>query len=313
MYGRPKFLDSFKCSEDLVRMQIVITGAQGQLGRTLIDQSQIMGCGVQAPPEDDLDITDPAKVDRVISLLRPDLVINTAAYTQVDQAESEEAIAFKVNKGGCTNLARTCAQHQIPLLHISTDYVFDGSKGKAYLETDPISPLGVYGRSKADGEIEIRKYLKQHMIIRTSWLYGSHGQNFVKTVLNLARTQKTIRVVADQYGSPTNAGDLACAILTIAQRLQFKNEVGWGTYHYCGQGVISWYQFAQKILELARLHADIKTARIEPITTAEYPTAARRPIYSALDCSRIQKNFGTHPLPWEQSLQGTVKDLMAGH
>jgi len=190
-------------------MKLLITGANGQLGRGIIDASQSKGCRVQAPSEEDLDITDLAKVDRIITDLQPNLVINTAAYTQVDQAETEEALAFKINKTGCTHLAQICANNQIPLIHISTDYVFDGRKGAPYLETDPISPIGVYGRSKAEGEIEIRSILKEHIILRTSWLYGIHGQNFVKTMLGLATGQKEIRVVADQYGSPTNAADIA--------------------------------------------------------------------------------------------------------
>jgi dTDP-4-dehydrorhamnose reductase len=291
-------------------MKMVITGAQGQLGRALSEQSQFRGCRVQAPPEDELDITDLEKIDRIIALHQPDLVINTAAYTQVDKAESDEAIAFEINKDGCANLARICAQYQIALVHISTDYVFDGNKGTPYLETDPISPLGVYGRSKAEGEIEIRKHLKEHIILRTSWLYGIHGHNFVKTMLNLAQTKQTLHVVADQYGSPTNAADLAQAIFAISEYLQSKNKIDWGTYHYCGQGVVSWHHFTEKIVELARLHRDIKTARVEPLTTADYPTPAARPANSALDCSRIKKNFGIIPKPWQDSLEITVKKLM---
>ena len=203
-----------------------------------------------------------------------------------------------MNKTGCTNLARICAQNQIPLIHISTDYVFDGQKGTPYLETDPISPIGVYGRSKAEGEIEIRSILKEHIILRTSWLYGIHGQNFVKTMINLATGKKEIRVVADQYGSPTNATDLARAILILGDHLHSKPKIEWGTYHYCGSGVISWHTFAEKIMELTRLHGGVRSARVEPVATADYPTQAARPIYSALDCNRIRKHFGISPQPW---------------
>jgi dTDP-4-dehydrorhamnose reductase len=241
---------------------------------------------------------------------QPEVVINAAAYTQVDKAESEAALAFAVNTTGSANLARMCAKNKIPLVHISTDYVFDGQKGTSYLETDAISPVGVYGRSKADGEIEIRSHLKEHIILRTSWLYGIHGHNFAKTMLKLATTKPKIRVVADQYGSPTNAADLAQTILIISDRMQFNDDVDWGTYHYCGQGVISWYNFAEKIIGLARLYADVKTTRIEPIATADYPTRAVRPIYSALDCSRIQKHFGINPKPWQKSLEITIKELL---
>jgi len=291
-------------------MKILITGAGGQLGRELINQGQLKGFSVQAPSEDDMDITDLEKIDRCMAFHQPEVVINAAAYTQVDKAESEAALAFAVNTTGSANLARMCAKNKIPLVHISTDYVFDGQKGTPYLETDTISPVGVYGRSKAEGEIEIRSHLKEHIILRTSWLYGIHGHNFAKTMLKLATTKPKIRVVADQYGSPTNAADLAQTILIISDRMQFNNDVDWGTYHYCGQGVISWYNFAEKIVGLARLYADVKTTRIEPITTADYPTRALRPIYSALDCSRIQKHFGINPKPWQKSLEITIKELL---
>jgi dTDP-4-dehydrorhamnose reductase len=291
-------------------MKMLITGAHGQLGRDIIDQSQSKGYQVQAPSEDDLDITDLGKVDHIITHLQPDLVINTAAYTQVDKAESEAAVAFKVNKTGCTHLARICNKNHIPLVHISTDYVFDGRKGTPYIETDSISPLGVYGRSKAEGESEIRSILKEHIILRTSWLYGIYGQNFVKTMLNLATRKQKIRVVSDQYGSPTNAADLARAILTISDRLHPGSDVDWGTYHYCGQGVISWHTFAQKIMDLARLHGGIRTAQVEPVATADYPTRAVRPVYSALDCGRISKHFGLDPQPWQKSLEITIRKLL---
>jgi len=291
-------------------MKILITGAQGQLGRELTAQGQLWGGHVQAPSEDDLDIVDLEKVDRSIALQQPDGVINAAAYTQVDSAEGEEAIAFKVNKTGCANLARICARNHIPLIHISTDYVFDGQKGTPYLETDPISPLGVYGRSKAEGEIEIRKRLKEHIILRTSWLYGIHGHNFVKTMLNLAQSKQTIRVVADQYGSPTNAADLARTLLTISDRLQSVSDVDWGTYHYCGRGVISWHTFAEKIMSLARRHGPIRTTRVDPLTSAEYPTRAVRPPNSALDCGRISRHFGIRPQPWQKSLEITIRKLL---
>ena len=291
-------------------MKILITGAGGQLGRELINQGQLKGFSVQAPSEDDMDITDLEKIDRCMAFHQPEVVINAAAYTQVDKAESEAALAFAVNTTGSANLARMCAKNKTPLVHISTDYVFDGQKGTSYLETDTISPVGVYGRSKAEGEIEIRSHLKEHIILRTSWLYGIHGHNFAKTILKLATTKPKIRVVADQYGSPTNAADLAQTILIISDRMQFNNDVDWGTYHYCGQGVISWYNFAEKIVGLARLYADVKTTRIEPITTADYPTRALRPIYSALDCSRIQKHFGINPKPWQKSLEITIKELL---
>lgn len=291
-------------------MKMLVTGANGQLGREIIDVTQSKGCRVQAPPEDDLDITDVDKIDHMIGQHQPDLIINTAAYTQVDKAETEEALAFKVNKTGCSNLARMCVRHRVPLVHISTDYVFDGQKGTPYVETDPIAPLGVYGRSKAEGESEIRSILKEHIIIRTAWLYGLHGHNFVKTMLKLATSKKVIQVVADQYGSPTNAADLAQAILTVGRNLQMGSKNCWGTYHYCGQGVITWHNFAEKIMELVRQIGGKPTASVAPVTTAEYPTPTKRPAYSALDCSRINQQFKISPQPWQKSLEKTIRRLL---
>ena len=289
---------------------MLITGANGQLGREITDASQAKGCRIQAPPEDDLDITDVDRIAHMLVQLQPDLVVNTAAYTQVDRAEAEESLAFEVNKTGCGNLARMCARHRIPLVHISTDYVFDGRKTTPYVETDPIAPLGVYGRSKAEGESEIRSNLKEHVIIRTSWLYGFHGHNFVKTMLNLATSKKVVRVVADQYGSPTNAADLARAILTIGGQLHKGAKNRWGTYHYCGQGVITWHTFAEKIMELIHQIGGKPTARVVPVTTAEYPTPTKRPAYSALDCSRINRQFKISPQPWQKSLETTIRRLL---
>jgi len=293
-------------------MKLLITGARGQLGRELTEQGRTRCGTIQAPAEEDLDIVDLAKVARVIALHQPDVVINTAAYTRVDQAEDEADAAFAVNQTGCANLARVCANHRIPLIHISTDYVFDGRKGSPYFETDPISPLGVYGRSKARGEIEISSRLKEHIIIRTSWLYGQFGQNFVKTILKLAETKESISVVSDQFGSPTNAADLASTLLTIADRLRSPAKGYWGTYHYCGRGIISWHAFAQKIVELARLYADIRTVRVDAVSSAAYPSRSARPAFSALDCSRIRRRFGINTQPWQVSLEDTIRKLLNG-
>jgi dTDP-4-dehydrorhamnose reductase len=229
----------------------------------------------------------------------------------VDIAETEKTSAFAVNKTGCANIAQTCGDNDIPLIQISTDYVFDGKKNRPYLETDPIAPLGVYGRSKAEGEIEIRSHLKQHIILRTSWLYGRHGHNFVKTILKLAGEKETIRVVSDQYGSPTCTDDLAQAIFIIAGFLIRKAAVRWGTYHYCGRGVISWHEFAEAIVKSARPLCKVKTIRVEPIKTADFSSQTARPLYSALDCSLIEKHFGITPKPWQNSLKRTVKKVLS--
>ena len=290
-------------------MKILITGGQGQLGRELFQEGRKWDYDVLAPSHHRMDITDIDAVNNFIDLHQPACVINAAAYTQVDQAEIEATLAFAVNKTGCTNLAQICAKYEIPLFQVSTDYVFNGQQNTPYHESDPISPIGIYGHSKAAGETEIRSNLKEHIILRTSWLYGVHGQNFVKTILKLAGTKENIRVVSDQYGSPTNAADLAEAILAIVDKWRQQSAVAWGTYHYCGQGVISWHGFAEKIIELARQFVEVKTNRVVPIATADYPTKARRPAFSALDCHLIKNNFGIHPKPWRESLKSTIQGL----
>jgi len=292
-------------------MKLLVTGAGGQLGLELTGQCQSKGFEVLAPPRSRLNIIDLATVKDFIDRHRPSLVINAAAYTNVDAAESEKALAFAVNKTGCANLARICAEHGIALMQISTDYVFDGNKGTPYSETDPVAPLGVYGRSKADGESAVRATLKEHIIMRSSWLYGFYGRNFVKTILQRCRQKEEIRVVADQHGSPTSAIDLAEAIVTIANRLGTGSPVAWGTYHYCGSGITSWHEFAQTIVEIVRSRIGIQPPRVVAIKTTEYPARARRPAFSALDCSRIQKDFGIYPKPWRQSLETVIQKILA--
>jgi len=290
-------------------MKALITGGDGQLGRELFQEFQTRHFDILSPSHHQMDITDIKAVKNYIDLHQPCFVINAAAYTQVDKAECEESLAFAVNKIGSTNLAQICAKNGIPLLQVSTDYVFDGQKFMPYHESDPISPMGIYGRSKAAGEIEIRSNLTEHIILRTSWLYGVHGQNFVKTMLKLAGTKEIIRVVSDQYGSPTCAGDLATAILVMVDKWQQQSLVAWGTYHYCGQGIVSWHEFAEAIIEQARRYGEVKTKRVEPITTADYPTKARRPAFSALDCNLIKKNFGISLKPWRKSLKSTIQRI----
>jgi dTDP-4-dehydrorhamnose reductase len=283
-------------------MKILIVGSEGQLGRELVRQGRSKGIRLNAPAKDRLDITDVGQVQNIFKEYQPSLVINAAAYTDVDGAESEPELAFAVNKNGTTNLAQCAAVDQVSLIHISTDYVFDGSKQAPYLEEDPIAPIGVYGRSKAEGEATVRSYLKQHVIVRTSWLYGIYGHNFLKTMLKLIKEKKTVRVVADQYGSPTSTSDLAAVLLNISTFVQNNPTRPWGTYHYCGRGITTWHAFAAKILELASTYDTVRTKRIIAVKTGIYPTCAKRPPYSALDCSRIQKYFGIKNRPWQESL-----------
>ena len=287
-------------------MKLLIIGASGQLGCELVRQANPHEFTLLTPSENQIDITRHDHVNNGLAQLRPDMIINAAAYTNVDGAESEAEKAFAVNATGAANLARLCARLQIPLIHVSTDFVFDGSRQLPYRETDPTAPLGVYGQSKAAGEEKIRSTLNEHIIVRTAWLYGIDGHNFVKTMLGLFREKTHIRVVNDQYGSPTSASDLADALLEVALRLKQEPNPAWGTYHYCGQGITTWYEFAEYIFKLAKSRTSLCTRHLEPITTADWPTSATRPPYSALDCSRISAEFGIYPKAWQLSLKTTL-------
>jgi dTDP-4-dehydrorhamnose reductase len=292
-------------------MKILVTGANGQVGSELSRRGAKKGFDILALDRATLDITDQSAVNREVSGSGASVVVNAAAYTAVDQAESDPELAFAANRDGPAKLASTCADTGIPLIHISTDFVFDGEKKGPYHETDQVSPPNVYGKSKAAGEIAVRERLQEHIILRTAWVYGVHGNNFAKTMLRLGRENETVRVVADQYGCPTYAADLADATLNlVAQFFQGKGIV-WGTYHYCGKGVTSWYGFAEAILNLARNYIQLKVKRIESITTAEYPTPAKRPANSALDCSLFESRFGLAPIPWNESLTRMIHKVLS--
>lgn len=292
-------------------MKILVIGADGQLGWELCRKGNEEGFRIIPLDLPDFDITNPSQVKKAFSETDASVVINAAAYTAVDKAESEPERAFAVNRDGPANLAYSCAEAGIPLIHISTDYVFDGNKKSPYFETDTVSPLGVYGKSKADGEKEVRKHLQAHIILRTAWLYGVHGHNFVKTILRLGGEKEVLRVVADQYGCPTYAADLAEAALVIADRLLDGSNTPYGTYHYCGRGSTSWHGFAEKIVELAGNHFPLKVKTLEPIKTEEYHTPAKRPADSVLDCSLIKEFFGIRSKPWQESLNRMIERLLS--
>lgn len=290
-------------------MRILVFGSGGQLGHELMRQSRQRypdTLGVDYP---EADITVIERVAAVFRDFQPALAVNAAAYTNVDGAESEPQLAESINRDGPANIARLCAQYRIPLIHVSTDYVFDGSKGRPYRETDPVSPTGVYGHTKAAGETALRSILNDHIILRTAWLYSSHGQNFVKTILKLARQKEKIRVVSDQWGCPTSAADLADAILTVSTAFRAGKAINWGTYHYCGRGITTWHEFAEEIVQLGRQYERKLTDRIEAIKSADYPTLAARPPYSALNCDLLLKNFGIPTQPWRDSLKITIGEL----
>jgi dTDP-4-dehydrorhamnose reductase len=241
----------------------------------------------------------------------PQVVVNAAAYTAVDRAESEPDQAFAINRDGAGNLAAEAALHGIPIIHISTDYVFDGSKTAPYVETDRPAPQGVYGHSKYEGELAVADTNPHHVILRTSWVYSEYGGNFVKTMLRLAKERPELRVVADQHGNPTHAGDLAEAIVKIAGMLASKTDADspWSVYHLAGQGETTWHGFAQHILHCAAQLGQ-PVVPVIPISTAEFPTPAKRPANSRLDCSKAKANFGTALPFWQDSVRRCVEALM---
>ena len=290
-------------------MRIIVTGARGQVGWELNRRATLLGHDVLAWDVAELDITDATAVDRALDASGADVAINAAAYTAVDKAEQEPELAFAVNRDGPAHLAAACARSHIPLLHISTDYVFDGRKTGPYAEDDPVAPLGVYGQSKQEGDEAVRRLLSRYLILRVSWVFGAHGHNFVKTILRLAREREELRVVADQWGCPTYAGDIADVLLELAGRLaEIDARDAWDTYHYCGEPATTWHGFASGIVEQARTCEPLKVRAVTAIATADYPTPAARPANSVLDSSRLTKRFGIHPCPWRDGLAAMLAD-----
>lgn len=286
-------------------MSIVVVGAGGQVGRELVARAgHRQLCGLDRAA---LDITSPAAVAAALAATGAGLVINAAAYTAVDKAESEQDAAFAANRDGPAALAEACATAGIPLLHLSTDYVFDGSAPAAYVESAPVAPLGVYGLSKWQGEEAIRRRLPQHVILRVSWVFGAFGNNFVRTMLRLGRERSELRVVADQRGAPTHAGAIAEALLSLADRGLRGETLPWGTYHYTGTPVTSWHGFAEAIFDDAlALGLLDKKPLVHPIATAEYPTPARRPANSALDGTLAATKLQLRFAPWRDGLHETL-------
>ena len=282
---------------------IMLTGANGQVGWEIARQASMGGLPCHALDRRHLDITMAAAVSDAVARLAPSAVINAAAYTNVDKAETDADTAFSVNRDGAAHLAQACALADIPLIHISTDYVFDGSKKAPYTESDPVSPLGIYGKSKLAGEAAVRKCCRKHIILRTAWVYGTHGHNFVKTMLRLGHERRRIGVVDDQFGNPTSAYDLAKAILVLVGRLRSDTwpEKGFGTFHLAGEGSTSWCGFARTIFAIAGSSLQ-RVPEIEAITTSEYPTLAVRPANSVLDCGRIARIHGISLRPWKTAL-----------
>ncbi|KLT73162.1 dTDP-4-dehydrorhamnose reductase [Neisseria arctica] len=288
-------------------MRILLTGSKGQLGRCIKDRLP-EDWELIAADSATLDITDAAAVLNMAQNFQPDAIINAAAYTAVDKAESESAKAFAVNARAVYNLAAAARAVHARFVHISTDYVFSGNNKVPYTESDAPEPQSVYGRSKLAGELLALSEHSASVVIRTSWVFSEYGQNFVKTMLKAAQERGDLHIVNDQIGTPTYAGDLAQTILTMLQQSDFPR----GIYHYCGDKPASWYDFACTIFETAALQDPTQQPpRIHAIDSSGFPTPAARPAYSVLDCNKIQNTLGIIPADWQKSLAGVLLKLQA--
>ncbi|MBR5029943.1 MAG: dTDP-4-dehydrorhamnose reductase [Muribaculaceae bacterium] len=284
------------------KKNILITGANGQLGREMrkVLDDDIFVNAIYTDVEE-LDITDAEAIENCVTSNQVDYIVNCAAYTAVDAAESNVELCIKLNMEAPTLLAQAAHKHNAKLIHISTDYVFDGSSCRPYHEDDEICPKSVYGRTKADGERHIIDVAPESIIVRTAWLYSPHGKNFVKTMLELGRSRETLRVVSDQIGTPTYALDLASVIKTFIDSEQWHP----GIYHFSNEGAISWYDFTMAIHRIA----GITTCHVLPCMTKDYPTPATRPHYSVLDKSKIKATIGIEIPYWEESLEQCINRL----
>lgn len=290
-------------------MNILVVGRSGQVARALAAHAWPAGLQVTCRGRETLDLADPALEGKAIadlSATKAGLLVNAGAYTAVDAAEADREAAFRLNAEGPAALARACARQGAAMIQISTDYVFDGTKAGAYVEDDPVAPLGVYGASKAAGEAAVRAALDRHVILRTSWVYDATGKNFLTTMLRLARERDEVRVVDDQHGAPTSAREIARAIAAIVAAGAARP----GTYHFTAAGATTWAGFAAAIF--AGLAArGLKAPRLTAIPTSAYPTPARRPLNSRLDCSKLTRDYGITGRPWRDEVDHALERALA--
>jgi len=283
---------------------ILVTGANGQLGQTIKKKAKnVENMRFVFANSNFLDVTDSDNCKKIFDQINPDFCINTSAYTGVEKAETDSENAYNVNTIGCKNVALCCHKYNTTLLHISTDFVFDGQKNIPYAETDKPNPKNVYGTTKLKGEQEIQTVLEKYFIVRTSWLYSEFGANFYKTMLLLASESKSINVVNDQIGTPTNANSLAEILLKIIEHQRLNTEKLYGIYHFSNGGSCSWYDFAKKIFKLNSIYI-----KLNPVSTSDFPTLAQRPKYSVLDTTKIQKTFGIEIGNWEEILNLSIRN-----
>jgi dTDP-4-dehydrorhamnose reductase len=285
--------------------KILITGGDGQLGMAINAHPLAKTYDILSCSRANLDITNKDALHEIIKAHRPDIIINTAAYTAVDKAELEKDLAMQVNYLSVKELARLCHKHEIPLIHLSTDYIFNGEKTLPYIEDDHATPINVYGESKWLGEVAVRDNCHQHIILRVSSIFSEYGTNFVKTILRLAQTKHELRIVSDQVSCPTAASDIAHALYTIVKKISY-----FGTYHYCSSPSISWYQFALEIFERLKHKNKIVLKDIHAVSAKEHGAPAKRPACSVLNCKKIADDYGIEQPSWQNHLEGIIHECL---
>lgn len=285
-------------------MRVLITGCRGQVGYCLTQQlATDENTIVLALDKEHLDITNQSAVNAIVAEFQPNIIINAAAYTAVDKAEEEVELSYVINRDGPSYLAQAAQKFGAAILHISTDYVFEGNKSGEYVESDTTNPQGVYGESKLAGEIAVAKACDRHIVLRTAWVFGENGNNFVKTMLRLGATRDELSIVADQFGGPTYAGDIANTLIKIAKRITGGEAIEYGVYHYSGLPHVSWFEFAEAIFDEAFKQEVIsRKPSLTSITTDQYPTPAKRPSNSRLSTDKITNHFFIEPSDWAAAL-----------
>ncbi|MGO4441404.1 dTDP-4-dehydrorhamnose reductase [Rhizobium sp. RAF56] len=291
-------------------MRIAVTGKQGQVVCALLERAPATGVEIVAVGRPELDLADHASIRAVLSEIKPDAIVSAGAYTAVDKAESEEALAFIVNAEGPTVIAQVAKELDVPVVHLSTDYVFSGDKQGVYVETDATGPASAYGRSKLAGEVAVATANPNHAILRTAWIYSPFGANFVKTMLRLAETRDALNVVADQHGTPTSALDIADAVIVIAKRLSVDSDANLrGIFHLTGSGEATWADFAEAIFAGLQTKRG-KVVSVGRITTADYPTPAKRPANSRLSNDKLKQVYGIVLPDWKESTKVVLDRLL---
>jgi dTDP-4-dehydrorhamnose reductase len=291
------------------KMHILLFGNKGQIGQEIEKSSQIKKIKISGLDIDDVDIADISKLETIFKQnTETNIVINAAAYTNVEQAEDEPQKAYQTNHMGAQNLALICRQHSKPLLHLSTDYVFSGEKTGPYTEDDTTNPLNIYGKSKLAGDNAIENTWHKHVILRISWLFGAYGNNFVKTILRLAQERDILNVVGDQAGCPTAAADVARVLLEIAEKIS-QGQESWGIYNYCNSPVTTWHELATKIIEIGHDKFQIKAKQINKTTTESFPTKAKRPKNSELLVAKINEDYGILRKDWNDFLPEVINSF----